>query len=349
MSNTAVILPSKQAKLVVQKRDIPTAGPHQMVVKNHAVATNPVDYLMQDTGYIVQSYPTVLGSDIAGTVESVGPDVTKFQKGDRVAGFACAIGTGNINEGAFQEYSILQDNATVKLPAKTSFEEGAVLPMAVATSGVGMFLGQGLPRPSSSSSSSSPQQAVFLVWGGASSVGSMAVQFARTLGFTVFATASPRHHAYIKKLGAAQVFDYNDPDVVRKIIDAAKSARSPIAYGFAAVSDGGAALAAAKVLSASAAESKTTAKLCLTLPWPEAEPKPEDVEISGIYAAVVGTDEKEFGAWLFGDFLAGKLESGEVVPSPAIEIVSGGLEAVPEALAQHKAGLSGKKLVIPLA
>lgn len=343
MSNTALVLPSKGANLIVEKREIPLPGPHQLLIRNHAVATNPVDHMMQDMGYMVKKYPTVLGSDIAGTVESVGPDVTKFKKGDRVAGFACMIGTGDINQGAFQEYSILQDNGATKLPTKTSFEEGAILPMAVATSGMGIFIRLGLPwKPAS-------QQGNFLVWGAGSSVGSVAVQFARILGFTVFATASPQHHEYIKKLGAAQVFDYKDPNVVQDIIDAANS---PIEYCFAAISSGGAAVAAARVVSASASENKKT-KLCVTLPlefcWPKEEPKPENVEISLTGASLAVTKEKEFGAWLFGEFVAEKLESGDFVPSPAIETVTGGLEAIPRALAKHKNGVSGKKLVVPLA
>ncbi|RYC62616.1 hypothetical protein CHU98_g3602 [Xylaria longipes] len=65
------------------------------------------------------------------------------------------------------------------------------------------------------------KQAV-LIWGAASSVGTFAVQTAKIMGFTVYATASPKNHRYIKKLGADAVFDYKAGDVVSQIIAAAK-------------------------------------------------------------------------------------------------------------------------------
>lgn len=61
-----------------------------------------------------------------------------------------------------------------------------------------------------------------LIWGGASSVGTFAIQSAKTLGFTVYATASPKHHGCLEKLGADAVFDYNSGDVVSQIVAAAK-------------------------------------------------------------------------------------------------------------------------------
>ena len=59
-------------------------------------------------------------------------------------------------------------------------------------------------------------------------------------------------------------------------------------------------------------------------------------------------DQKETGAWLFNEWLAEALAKKTFVPSPAVEIVDGGIEAVQKALEQHKKGVSGKKLVVPL-
>ena len=88
-------------------------------------------------------------------------------------------------------------------------------------------------------------------------------------------------------------------------------------------------------------------KLCDTLPYPEDARKPAGVEISGVYAAKVCND-KEFGAWLFNEWLAKSLEDKTFVPSPAIEKIDGGLESVQKALDIHAKGLSGKKLVVTL-
>lgn len=66
--------------------DIPVPGDEDIVVKNHAIAINPVDWKIQDYGIFVQTWPFVLGTDVAGEVHEVGKNVTKFKKGDRVLG-----------------------------------------------------------------------------------------------------------------------------------------------------------------------------------------------------------------------------------------------------------------------
>lgn len=88
-------------------------------------------------------------------------------------------------------------------------------------------------------------------------------------------------------------------------------------------------------------------KLCLTIPYPEDARKPAGVEISATYAARVCM-EKEFGHWLFNEWLARSLEDKTFVPSPAIEKIDGGIQSVQKALDIHAKGLSGKKLVIVL-
>ncbi|RFU25788.1 hypothetical protein B7463_g10552, partial [Scytalidium lignicola] len=344
MSQNASILTALGSPLEIQKRDIPSPGPHQLLVKNHAIALNPVDHMMINTGYFVQSYPAIIGTDIAGTVESVGPEVTRFKKGDRVAGFACSIGTGDPNEGAYQEYSLLQDNTTTKITDSITYEQGAMLPMSVATSGVAIFLKQNIPR----ATSPSPQPGIYLVWGAASSIGTGAVQIARRLGFTVFATASPKHHAYIKKLGASEVFDYHDPNVEQAIVAAAKATGKPITHAFTAVTKDGAAPLAAKILAHFTGGSTGPIKLCTSLAWPAEEKLPEGIELSQTLAFLIGTENKEFGAWLFNDFLEGGLQSGEYVPSPEVEVVAGGLSGLSAGLDKLMAGVSGKKLMVTL-
>ena len=60
------------------------------------------------------------------------------------------------------------------------------------------------------------------VWGGSTSVGNNAIQLAVAAGYDVITTASPKNFGYVKKLGASQVFDYNDKAVVQKVINAFK-------------------------------------------------------------------------------------------------------------------------------
>lgn len=85
MSNKAAYLDAKGSKLRVAEAPIPKAGPNDIVIKNKAIAINPVDWKIQDYGFFVQNWPTVLGSDVAGEVVEVGEKVTRFKRSDRVA------------------------------------------------------------------------------------------------------------------------------------------------------------------------------------------------------------------------------------------------------------------------
>jgi NADPH:quinone reductase-like Zn-dependent oxidoreductase len=65
---------------------MPAAAANEIVVKNAAIAINPVDWHQQDVGVFVQSFPAILGCDVAGEVYEVGSGVERFKKGDRVVG-----------------------------------------------------------------------------------------------------------------------------------------------------------------------------------------------------------------------------------------------------------------------
>ena len=66
---------------------MPKPGPDQVVIKNKAIAINPVDWKVQDAGRFIRTWPCILGCDVAGDVVEVGENVKKFKKGDRVAAF----------------------------------------------------------------------------------------------------------------------------------------------------------------------------------------------------------------------------------------------------------------------
>ncbi|KAL8737628.1 MAG: hypothetical protein Q9181_001501 [Wetmoreana brouardii] len=340
MTNTAALLPSAKSPLQVESRPIPSPSSSQLLIKNHALATNPVDWKIQDYGIILTTYPTILGSDISGTVEAVGPSVSRFKKGDRVTGFAAVIANNDPNQGAFQEYTILNENCTAKIPDFVSFEEGAILPMSVATSGVAIFLDLGVPRPTTGSQN---QAEGFVVWGASSSVGSAAVQIAHSLGYTVYAVCSPRHHDNVREYGASHVFDYNDANVITNIVNAAKKSNTPIHLAFDVASANGSSEKVASVL-----EQQGGGKLVSTALFPEGAKKPKNVETKMTFAGRVDQDAKEFAGWLFNEYLEKSLADKTFVPAPGIEKVDGGIAGVQKALDLHRKGLSGKKIVIPL-
>ncbi|KAL8969026.1 MAG: hypothetical protein Q9183_002192 [Haloplaca sp. 2 TL-2023] len=339
MSNTAAILASAKSPLVVETRSIPSPSASQLLVKNAAIATNPVDWKIQDYGMFVSRYPTILGSDVCGTVEAVGSNVTHFKKGDRVTGYAASITSNEPDDGAFQEYTLLNDNATAKIPDFMSFEEGSILPMAVATSGMGIFSNLAIPKPTGAQQ----QSGGFLVWGASSSVGSAAVQISSSLGFTVYAVCSPRHHDKAREYGAKHVFDYKDTNVISNILNAAKETNDTVKIAFDAISENGSAEQVGSVL-----EQQGGGQMVMTLPLAESAKRPENVEITTTGAYRINTDAKDLGAWLFNEWLEKTLMNKTFVPSPAIQRVEGGIASVQKALDLHRKGLSGKKLVIPL-
>lgn len=88
MSNQAAwITEAKANPLKIDKADMPKPEANEVVIKNAAIAINPVDWKIQDYGMFVQNYPFVLGTDAAGEVVEVGSDVKDFKKGDRVLSY----------------------------------------------------------------------------------------------------------------------------------------------------------------------------------------------------------------------------------------------------------------------
>lgn len=86
-SNQAAWLTKADTPLEVREAPMPTAGPGEIVVRNFAVAINPLDTHMQKTGIFVQQWPVIFGCDVAGEVHQVGADAdSRFKKGDRVIG-----------------------------------------------------------------------------------------------------------------------------------------------------------------------------------------------------------------------------------------------------------------------
>lgn len=92
-TNRAAWLEPKQAKLEVKSAPYPQPLEHEIIIKNHAIAINPVDWItpLPLIGNLLSpwiTFPFVLGSDLAGEVVEIGKAVTRFKVGDRVLGHA---------------------------------------------------------------------------------------------------------------------------------------------------------------------------------------------------------------------------------------------------------------------
>ena len=226
-TNTAAWLNQKHGRFQIGEAPYPSPSADQIVIRNRAVAMNPLEWIIQVEGNLFYGwldYPTVLGSDTAGEVVEVGSGVTRFRVGDRVLGHAVGTDkdTKSAAEGTFQEYTLVLERLAAPLPEALSFEEAATLPLAVSTASCALFesawLGLRLP-----SANPTPTGQTVLVWGGSTSVGSQAIQLAVAAGYEVITTASPRNFESLTNLGAALVFDYNSPTVEQDIIAALSS------------------------------------------------------------------------------------------------------------------------------
>jgi len=144
-SNTAAWLTAAKANpLKVKTAPYTPPRENEIVIKNGAVAINPVDWLKQDMGDMMFSwikYPFVLGSDVAGEVVEIGPAVTRFKVGDRIVGHAIGIGQkyNSSAKGAFQTYTVLFAHMASPIPSTLSYESAAVLPLGASTAACGLF------------------------------------------------------------------------------------------------------------------------------------------------------------------------------------------------------------------
>ncbi len=220
MSNKAAWLTAAKARpFKVDDAPMPTPEPHEVVIRNSATAINPVDYVIQEMGIIVEKYPWILGCDAAGEVTAVGSAVANFKPGDRVLALCDGGDNQKLTNSSFQLYCATNAKGVAKLPSNISYAKGCVLPLAISTAATALFQkdAHALPHPALNAK---PTGKVVLVWGGGSCVGSCAIQLVKGAGFDVATTASSGNHDYCTSLGADYVFDHTNAGVVDEIVSA---------------------------------------------------------------------------------------------------------------------------------
>lgn len=336
-SNTAAWNIARGAPLEVKPAPLEIPGPNQILIKNHAIAINPVDAKIQYTALYPMTYPTILGEDVAGEVLFIGVGVTRFKKGDRVTGFAVGHSSKREEEKAFQAYTILQNNMTCKIPDDISFENAVVIPLGLSTASDALFNPEflGLQLPTEPRQSSTDK--TLLVWGGASSVGSNAIQLAVSAGYEVITTCSPKNFSYVTNLGATQAFDYGSPTVISDLIDAFKDKNSVGAFDTIG--------AAAWIPVLEVVQKTNGIKFVATVFW--GFPKPsEGVTMKKVLAT--SCKDNFVGSAIWEGFLPAALKAGSFVPAPDPMVVGKGLESLQSAIEIMRMGVSARKVVIVL-
>lgn len=192
---------------VFELRDLerPKPGPGQVLVRVVASGTNPVEAKIRQAGSWAQiPFPAVLGYDVSGTIEEVGPGVTEFKVGDEV--FYTPEIFGN-PMGSYAEYTVASAGIVARKPANLSHVEAAGIPLAGGTAWEAVIRRLNV-RPGET----------ILIHGGAGGVGSFAIQFAKAAGARVIATASKANHPALRELGADVAIDYRDADAADQIM-----------------------------------------------------------------------------------------------------------------------------------
>lgn len=189
---------------VLELRDVdpPELGNEQVLVRVRATSINASEWYDITGPYFSRPMNGFLGpkrklvtGEVAGTVEALGKGVTAFQPGDEVFGTSL---------GAWAEYAAARESRLARKPAKVSFEEAAVVPIA------GITALQALRDKAQVQ----PGQKV-LINGASGGVGTFTVQLAKWLGADVTAVCSTRNVEQARSLGADRVIDYTQDDFTR--------------------------------------------------------------------------------------------------------------------------------------
>jgi NADPH:quinone reductase-like Zn-dependent oxidoreductase len=179
--------------IVIDEIPCPTPKAGELVVRVAAAGVGPWDALIREGKSVVQlSLPIILGSDLAGIVDSVGTGVIQFKPGDEVFGV-----TNKQFCGAYAEYAVASAQMVAARPKSLSFVEAASVPVVAVTAYQMLF----------DYAQMKAGQAV-LIHGAAGNVGAYAVQLAKQAKLQVFATAGPDDLDYVRGLGAEMVVNY---------------------------------------------------------------------------------------------------------------------------------------------
>jgi NADPH:quinone reductase-like Zn-dependent oxidoreductase len=188
---------------VLELRDIdkPEVGDNEVLVRVHAAGVDRgVWHLMTGQAYVIRlagyglrrPKNPVRGREVAGRVDAIGKDVTRFQPGDEVMG---------TSEGSFAQYTRAAEDKLAAKPANLTFEQAAAVPISASTA-LQALRDKGQVRPG---------QRVLII-GASGGVGTFAVQLAKAFGADVTGVCSTAKMDLVRSIGADHVIDYTRED-----------------------------------------------------------------------------------------------------------------------------------------
>ncbi|KOU57172.1 MULTISPECIES: NADP-dependent oxidoreductase [unclassified Streptomyces] len=191
--------------LVEREIERPEPGLGEVLVRVHAAGVNPVDWKTRASGALIAWGETpIVGWDVSGTVEAVGPGVTLYAPGDEVYGMPHFPRQA----GGYAEYVVAPARHFARKPASLDHVQAAALPLAALTAWQALVDTAGITAG----------QRV-LVHAAAGGVGHLAVQIAKARGAYVIGTASAAKHDVLRELGADELIDYRSVDFAEAVSD----------------------------------------------------------------------------------------------------------------------------------
>jgi putative PIG3 family NAD(P)H quinone oxidoreductase len=189
--------------LVPATRPVPEPGPGEVLIEVAAAGINRPDVLQCQGLYPPpKGASDLLGLEVAGKVVALGEGASRYQPGDLV----CAL----VNGGGYAEFAVAPEGSTLPVPQGLSLAEAAALPETVFTVWHNVFERGGLERGE-----------WLLVHGGASGIGTTAIQMATALGAKVMVTVGSDEKARAcEALGAARAINYREEDFVEAVREA---------------------------------------------------------------------------------------------------------------------------------
>ncbi|KAK9944726.1 hypothetical protein M0R45_010281 [Rubus argutus] len=183
---------------------VPTPNKDEVLLKLEAASLNPFDWKVQKGmlwPLLPRKFPHIPGTDVAGEVVQVGPDVKNFKAGDKVVAIV-----NPLSGGGLAELTVTKESLTVARPPEVSAATAVGLPVAGLTAHQALFQSAGIKLDGSC------QQSNILITAASGGVGHYAVQLAKLGNTHVTATCGSRNIEFIKSLGADEVLDYKTPE-----------------------------------------------------------------------------------------------------------------------------------------
>lgn len=180
--------------LQLEEIPVPQIAADEALVRVYASGVNPVDYKIRE-GMSERPLPFIPGWDLSGVIEETGANVRNFKKGDAVY-----TRPDVKRDGTYAEYVAVKANELAYKPSSVDHVTAAAIPLAGLTAWQCLFEHGHLEAGQK-----------VMIHGGSGGVGTFAIQFAKSKGAYVMATASENNHDFLKELGADEVIDYHTP------------------------------------------------------------------------------------------------------------------------------------------